>query len=159
MPYLIDGHNLIPNIPGLRLDNPNDEMQLIRLLQAFCQVKKQKAEVYFDRAALGSAGGQAHGRVSAHFVVRTSSADQAIRARLAQLGKTAPNWVVVSSDRAVQSAARSAGAKVISAAEFASQLLGSQRRRASGEEKPQPDPAENEELLRLFRQGKKPPPL
>ncbi len=159
MPFLIDGHNLIPNIPGLRLDNPDDEKQLIRLLQAFCQVKKQKAEVFFDRASLGSAGRQTHGLVSAYFIVRTSSADQAIRARLVQLGKTAPNWVVVSSDHEVQSAARIAGAKVMSAAEFASQLLASQRRRSGSEEKPQPDPAENEELLRLFRQGKKPPPL
>jgi predicted RNA-binding protein with PIN domain len=159
VPYLIDGHNLIPNIPGLRLDNPNDESQLIRLLQAFCQVRKQKAEVFFDRAAPGSAGKQVYGLVSAHFIARSSNADQAIRARLAHLGKAAHNWSVVSSDREVQSAARSAGAKVMSAAEFASLLLGSQRRGSASEEKPQPDPAQNEELLRLFRRGKKTPPL
>ena len=29
---VIDGHNLIPKIPGLRLDDPDDEMKLIEKL-------------------------------------------------------------------------------------------------------------------------------
>ena len=38
MPYLIDGHNLIPKL-GLRLDLPDDEMQLIGILQEFCRLQ------------------------------------------------------------------------------------------------------------------------
>ncbi len=34
MPYLIDGHNLIPKV-GLRLDSMDDEMDLLAHLQEF----------------------------------------------------------------------------------------------------------------------------
>ena len=47
MPYLIDGHNLIPKF-GLRLDSVNDEMELVSILQEFARLKRQKVEVYFD---------------------------------------------------------------------------------------------------------------
>ena len=36
MPYLIDGHNLIPKL-GLRLESLDDEMELIAILQEFCR--------------------------------------------------------------------------------------------------------------------------
>ena len=38
MPYLIDGHNLIPKVAGLSLKAVDDEMQLIELLQEFCRI-------------------------------------------------------------------------------------------------------------------------
>lgn len=44
MPYLIDGHNLIPKI-GLRLSEPDDELELIRLLQDFARLRRQPIEV------------------------------------------------------------------------------------------------------------------
>ncbi|MBL0344247.1 hypothetical protein [Candidatus Villigracilis affinis] len=53
MPYLIDGHNLIPKV-GLRLDSPNDELELARLLQDFARIKRQPVEVYFDGAPRSS---------------------------------------------------------------------------------------------------------
>ncbi|MEW6179476.1 MAG: NYN domain-containing protein [Chloroflexota bacterium] len=151
MPYLVDGHNLIPRVSGLRLDNPDDEMRLIRLLQAFASTRRQRIEVYFDRAMLAKAGAQSFGQVTAHFVVQGSSADTAIKLHLKRLGKNAAGWTVVSSDREVQAAARSAGAQILPSEEFAAQLLNSQRRSA-GQEKPQPTPAEVEEMLRLFKQ-------
>lgn len=150
MPYLIDGHNLIPHIGGLRLDSPDDEQRLIRLLQAFASTRRQKIEVYFDRAALGKAGPQSFGQVTAHFVVREMTADAAISARLKQMGKSAAGWTVVSSDREVQAAARRWGAQVLPSDEFARQLIESQRR-PQREEKPQPTAAEVEEMLRLFK--------
>ncbi|MFN7035862.1 MAG: NYN domain-containing protein [Bellilinea sp.] len=150
MPYLIDGHNLIPRVTGLRLENPDDETRLIRLLQAFATTRRQKIEVYFDRAMLGKAGPQIFGQVTAHFVIRASSADAAITARLKQLGNSAASWTVVSSDRQVQAAARSSGARVLSSEEFAALLMNSQRR-PQQEQKPQPSAAEVEEMLRLFK--------
>ena len=54
---------------------------------------------------------------------RPTIADQAIRSRLDRLGRTARNWSVVSSDHAVQDAARSHGAKVISSEEFARTVM------------------------------------
>lgn len=154
MPYLIDGHNLIPRISGLRLENPDDELRLIQLLQAFASTRRQKVEVYFDRAMTGKAGTQAFGQVTAHFVVRSSTADAAIAAHLKKLGKTASGWTVVSSDREVQAVARRSGARVLASEDFAQQLLNSQRR-PEQEEKPHPSVAEVTEMLQLFRQKRR----
>ena len=123
MNYIIDGHNLISQLPGLSLSMPDDEQRLVELLIAFCQPGKHKVEVYFDRAPVGQAGARTHGRVRSHFVSERSSADDAIRKRLISMGKSAKNWVVVSSDRSVQAAAYEAHAQVLNAGDFA-RLLG-----------------------------------
>ena len=44
MPYIIDGHNLIPHV-GLRLNALDDEMALVEMLREFCRVKKKRVEV------------------------------------------------------------------------------------------------------------------
>ncbi len=67
MPYLIDGHNLIPKV-GLRLDSPDDEMELVAILQEFARLKRQQVEVYFDGAPIGYDGARSMGTVRAHFV-------------------------------------------------------------------------------------------
>jgi len=121
MPFLIDGHNLIPRV-GLRLDLLDDELELIRLLQEFCRLGRSQAEVYFDNAPAGQPAKQKHGMVTAHFVRKPDIADEAIYQRIRKLGLSAKNWTVVSSDRRVQAEARSAKAKVISSDEFARQV-------------------------------------
>ena len=121
MPYLIDGHNLIPKL-GLRLDSPDDEMELAAILQEFARLKRQQVEVYFDGAPIGHAGTRSLGTVRAHFVRLGQTADNAIRARLNKMGKSAKNWIVVSSDREVQSAARVNQAQYISSEEFVKTL-------------------------------------
>jgi predicted RNA-binding protein with PIN domain len=149
MPYLIDGHNLIPRL-GLRLDSPDDEMELVAILQDFCRLQRRTAEVYFDGAPAGHARTQKFGAVSAHFVRRGSTADSAIIAALGKLKRAARNWVVVSSDRQVQGAARAAKAEVLSSNEFA-RLLREARSSAStpeGERRLSQD--EVEEWLKLF---------
>ncbi|HUH99217.1 MAG TPA: NYN domain-containing protein [Anaerolineales bacterium] len=117
MPYLIDGHNLIPKL-GLRLDSVDDEMQLVGILQEFCRLQRRAAEVYFDGAPVGQARTQKFGVVTAHFVRLGTTADSAIQIRLAQLGPGARNWAVVSSDHAVQAAAQALHADVIPAEKF-----------------------------------------
>ena len=116
MPYLIDGHNLIPKL-GLRLDSIDDEMELIAILQEFCRLERRQAEVYFDGAPQNRT--RKLGVVTATFVSLTTTADNAIRNRLNKLGKAAKNWTVVSSDRQVQADARNAQAEVLSSNEFA----------------------------------------
>jgi hypothetical protein len=125
MNYIIDGHNLIPQLAGLDLSMPDDEQSLVELLVNFCQPGRHRLEVYFDKAPVGQAGVQSFGRVRAHFVHHNKSADDAIRKRLRSLGKAASTWAVVSSDRAVQAAAHEARAEVISSADFASLLQAS----------------------------------
>jgi predicted RNA-binding protein with PIN domain len=121
MPYLIDGHNLIPKL-GLRLDSPDDELGLIARLLEFCRVRRAQAEVYFDGAPPGQAATRKTGAVTAHFVRRGSSADAAIELRLSRLGRSARNWSVVSSDGRVQGAARDAHARIVPAEEFARRM-------------------------------------
>jgi predicted RNA-binding protein with PIN domain len=123
MPYLIDGHNLIPKIPGLALRQIDDEMHLVELLQDFCRRTHKKVEVYFDNAPPGQPAARSFGNVLARFIREGKSADQAIRLRLARLGGAARNWILVSSDREVQAAGRAVRARVISSEDFAVQLL------------------------------------
>jgi predicted RNA-binding protein with PIN domain len=118
MNYIIDGHNLIAKIPGLDLSMPDDEQHLIELLNRYGQLIRDKIEVYFDGAPVGQAGIQNFGRVQAHFVPQSQTADDVIRIRLAELGRSARNWVVITSDRNVQAAAREAHAGVMSAEGF-----------------------------------------
>jgi predicted RNA-binding protein with PIN domain len=118
MPYIVDGHNLIPHV-GLRLNAEDDELALIEMLREFCRVRKKRVEVYFDGASPGHANTRKFGYVTAHFIRKGHTADDAIRARLRKMGKAAKNWIVVSSDREVQTSARSVQAKRISAGEFA----------------------------------------
>ncbi|HNF94512.1 MAG TPA: NYN domain-containing protein [Anaerolineales bacterium] len=121
MPYIIDGHNLIPKL-GLRLDEPDDEMELVRLLQDFARIRRQQIDVYFDGAPAGQAGMRKFGSIKAHFVRQGQTADSAIRRRLEEMGKAAKNWVIVSSDHEVQSAARVHMAQSIRSEEFVKQI-------------------------------------
>jgi predicted RNA-binding protein with PIN domain len=123
MPYLIDGHNLIPKVPGLSLDAMDDEMQLVEVLVDFCRREGKKVEVYFDKAPPGGQRARVFGNVTARFVRSGMTADDAIRARLKRLGKTARNWTVVSSDRMVQAEARAVRAQVMSSQDFSDLLL------------------------------------
>ncbi len=126
MPYLVDGHNLIPKA-GLRLDALDDEMDLVSILQEFSRKSRAAVEVYFDGAPVGQAGMRRLGVVTAHFSEVGTTADSALEARLHRLGGDAKNWTVVSSDGAVQAAARHARAKILSAQDFARLLAESAR--------------------------------
>src|SRR5262245_12409929 len=126
MPYLIDGHNLIPKL-GLHLDAPEDEAELVSILQDFSRLQRRTTEVYFDGAPAGQARTQKFGTVTAHFVRLGLSADSAIIQRLRDLRGDARNWIVVSSDREVQNAARALHASVASSEEFADLLRGPRR--------------------------------
>lgn len=123
MPYIVDGHNLIPKIPSLSLQDIDDENRLLEMLQEFCRVSRKRVEVYFDNAPPGQLKVQKFGLVTAFFVRAGRSADQAIRQKLNRLENEARNWSVVSSDREVQAATRAARATVIPASTFAQQLL------------------------------------
>jgi predicted RNA-binding protein with PIN domain len=155
MNYMIDGHNLIGKLAELDLSMADDELRLIELLNRFGQHNRGRIEVYFDGAPVNQAGSQNFGRVRAYFVPQRQTADQAISIRLAKLGKSARNWVVVSSDHSVQAAAHEARAGVMPSEEFAKQIqtrLTAQR----GEEAATTDEVlsehEVDEWLAIFKQ-------
>ena len=127
---IIDGHNLIPKIEGLSLEEIDDEERLIALLQRYARTHRggkaggspKQIEVFFDKAPPGSAGVRKYGSVAAHFVQIGMTADEAIRQYVKGLGKSARNVTVVSSDREVQANARALQAAVIPSEDFARQL-------------------------------------
>lgn len=153
MPYLVDGHNLIPKL-GLRLDSIDDEMELVAILQEFCRRDRRQVDVYFDGAPAPHAGTRKYGAVTAYFVRLGTTADDAIRNRLKSMGKSARNWTVVSSDRQVQAEASAARAEVISSDSFAAML------KQARDEAPKPGGDRNlsanevDEWIRLFQKGK-----
>lgn len=123
MPYLVDGHNLIPHIPGINIDDLEDEQALIDLLEGFSRRERTRVEVYFDQAPPSKDGSRSFGRVRAHFIRQGITADQAIVSRLAKLGNEAKNWTVVTSDREILAEARSNHSRTLSSGEFASLIL------------------------------------
>ena len=152
MPYIIDGHNLIPKVPGMSLRDIDDEIQLVQLLQEYCRTNRKKVEVYFDNAPPGSPGARNYGSVLARFIRQGETADQAILKKLKRLGGEARNWTVVSSDREVQVNARAARAKTLTAESFAGQLIdlmeGSSE--ASLQEEGDMSPQEVEDWMQIF---------
>lgn len=149
MPYLIDGHNLIPKL-GLRLDSIDDEMELIAILQEFCRIERKQVEVYFDGAPTPQAGTRKLGAVTAHFVKLGATADNAIRNRLKKLGRTAKNWTVVSSDRQVQAEARAIHSEVIPSESFAKLLKQAQNSAPKSADR-KLSPKEVDDWLKLFK--------
>jgi predicted RNA-binding protein with PIN domain len=149
MPYLVDGHNLIPKL-GLRLDSPDDETELIGILQEFARLSRRDLHVYFDAAPAGHAQTRRLGRVTAHFIRVGSTADNAIKSALHRLGAAARNWIVISSDRVVQNEARALHARVISSDEFAKQLRRVQQKSQQPVGERQITTDEVQEWLRLF---------
>lgn len=152
MPYIIDGHNLIPKIPGMSLQDIDDEIQLVNLLQEFCRIRRKQVEVYFDNAPPGSPGARNYGRVVARFVRQGRTADQAIQMKLKRLGGEARNWTVVSSDGEVQANARTARAKILTAEVFAQQLFEALGDTADSYLEPERDlsPEEVEDWMQIF---------
>jgi predicted RNA-binding protein with PIN domain len=160
MTYLIDGHNLIPHIPGLSLDQLDDEMELVTLLVNFSNKNKSQVEVYFDHGNLNSERDFQRGRVHAHFVLPPMIADNAMLSRLLGIGRAAKNYIVVTSDQNIQNRARRVGAAVMSSQNFAQLLHNSIdkiSRRHSGQ-KPADNEKEIDEWLNLFNEGKSDPP-
>ena len=151
MPYLIDGHNLIPKL-GLRLDSIDDEMELIAILQEFCRLERRQVEVFFDGAPASQSGTRKLGAVTAHFVRLGTTADDAIRNRLKKLGKSARNWTVVSSDRQVQANAHASQADVISSDAFAGLLKQARNSAPKPNDDRKISQQEVEEWLKLFEQ-------
>lgn len=139
MPYLIDGHNLIPFVHGISLDQLDDELRLIEVLEAYFRKIRKKAIVFFDRGQPGSEPEIKRGFVTARFTRAPLIADQAIRNQLRQTGKAAGNFTVVSSDREVSNFAQQKGARAIPSWEFAAAIRQSDKSQGGGKINPEDD--------------------
>jgi uncharacterized protein len=154
MILVIDGHNLIPKIPGINLRDMDDEPKLIELIQEYCRIKRSSAELFFDGALPGFNSGVKGGLVHIHSIRKGNTADQAIIDFLAQKGKSARNFTLVSSDLHVQIQGRSLGAAILSSDQFAHELVNtlSQSEKSPASENKLLSPSEVEEWLNIFNE-------
>ena len=118
MRWLIDGYNVIRRDADLKArESESLEAGRAALLALVARVARDLPDTFtvvFDGARRGG-GDPAGGRVQVIFSRPPASADDELRRLAASLREGA---VVVSSDRAVQDAARRAGAVAVSAEEF-----------------------------------------
>src|SRR5512133_2168906 len=102
--YVIDGHNLIPKVPGIRLQDVEDENRLIEMINEFCRLSRSQVELFFDGAPLPGQPGKKSGLVHPHFVRRGYSADDAIIEYVRKNQNPGNLLTVVSSDHRVTAA-------------------------------------------------------
>lgn len=118
MPYLIDGHNLIGRLPDISLTDPNDEALLVQKLIGFAARTGKRCFVVFDHGLPGGSSRMSTGMVRVAFAPVGVEADTIMMQRI-KTSKDPGNWVVVSSDNMVLSAARRKRMQTLTSAEFA----------------------------------------
>jgi predicted RNA-binding protein with PIN domain len=154
MQYLIDGHNVIAQLPDISLDDPDDEAKLVIRLRSWAAGKRQRrVTVYFDS---GLPGGEARhlstSQVKVVFASVGRTADQLLVARINKL-RNPEAYTLISSDREIVAVAPR-GLRLMSAEAFASELVsldkraGETSRQAS--EKPSMSPEDVAEWMALF---------
>jgi predicted RNA-binding protein with PIN domain len=148
MPFIFDGHNLIGKMPGLRLDDPDDERKLVMLLRGYLRRVKKKGTVVFDRGAFAELPSLSNRDLTVRFARPPRTADDVI-VDLVRQEQNPRGLTVVTSDRRVSDLARQAGAAVQDAAAFVQVMLAAPARPAEKERGL--SPAEVEEWEREFK--------
>lgn len=153
MPVLIDGHNLIGQLPEISLADPDDEAKLVMLLRRYATKKRgRRVVVIFDGGVYGHPLNLNGYGVETHFARSPSDADHELIRRIRAV-RRGEEWLVVSSDRAVAGEARARNIPVLSSQEFARRLHALDQPRASLSEKRNDRPlskAEVQEWMRVF---------
>jgi hypothetical protein len=121
LPILIDGHNLIGQMPGLSLQDPHDEEKLVTLLRSYQARTGKAVTVVFDPGGGVLAQTQRIGGVEVVFASPSSTADAVITRRV-RASRNPRGWLVVTSDQQLAGTVSRHGARVQSAATFAAQL-------------------------------------
>lgn len=160
MRFLVDGHNLIGHLPGLRLEDPEDEWKLLERLHVFAQRTRHRIAVVFD-PGLYYVPRQAspYKDVLTIWCAPGKSADDEIIRRLERSAR--PREItLVTSDITLAQRARRMGAKVISAEQFARMMQAPAPPSPSAEEEEKPEPSlspeEIEEWRTLFARRRRP---
>lgn len=129
--YLIDGHNLIGQglIPGVALQQEDDEARLVAWLRARQPNLRQKIVVVFDGGIPGGTSlALSGGGVTAIFAAqRRTNADKVILARVRQ-ARPISDLTVVTNDGVLRQAASSLGAQVMRPDDFVRRLQQTPRR-------------------------------
>ncbi len=118
MLYLIDGHNLIGQLPDLALDDPDDEAKLVQKLVGFVARTKSRCIVVFDRGLPAGSSRMSTGGVKVIFASHQEDADSVIIRRIFK-EKNPRIWTVVSNDHRVLNTAKRQGMAALKSIDFA----------------------------------------
>jgi predicted RNA-binding protein with PIN domain len=123
MHYLIDGHNLIAQVPDISLDDPNDEIKLVLRLQSWAARRRQRRiTVIFDG---GLPGGKSlrfsNASVKVLFASVGQTADTLLIKRIRRV-KNPPEYTLVSNDREIVAAAEERRMPHLRSEAFAAEL-------------------------------------
>ena len=144
MPYLIDGHNLIAQLPDIHLEDPNDEAKLVNRLRGFAAKQGKTCTVIFDGGLPGGFSSLSSRAVTVIFAsVAHTNADNLLKRRIRKT-RDAANWTLVSSDREVLDCARRHNMKWMTSAAFSQQLRREPRQQDSRGEAVDPKISDDE---------------
>jgi len=123
--WLIDGNNLLHQVPSLKTSAPRHAIaplaQLAELIDAYCRRQNRRAHLLFDGPARKLPGSYA--RISVSFS-NERTADEKIIRRLNQKGAS-KRWIVISDDREILAAAQKSGVTHQKATHFGRRITGS----------------------------------
>ena len=138
MPYLVDGNNLLGSWGGPRGEDGRAEV--VRRVAAFCRARGARATVVFDgRPLRADMPDQTLGPVSIRFPGEGRDADGVIR-RIVEESASPGDIIVVTSDKALYSYAKTRGASVLRAHEWNALDRKAAPSPAEGAEKPDREP-------------------
>lgn len=157
MPYLVDGHNLIGQLPDIDLSDPHDEAKLVLKLRRFAaRVNKQITVVFDNGIPAGFDRSLSNGPVRVRFSSSRSTADDILKKMIRSQGN-ASGWTIITSDSEVRRIAMQCGMNVITSHQFARDLTNSLRKAPPSEEaakqNPRLTPQEIDEWLSIFGDG------
>lgn len=155
MPFLIDGHNLIGQMPELSLSDPRDEDKLMARLRLFAERAGKRITVVFDPSPSDTTPRIGQGRVrlgnlTALYALPGSKADDVIRSMIGEI-RDKQGWIVVTSDAAVAGFARATGIRVESCAVFLRRMGEALADKPAGE-KPQAGAREIDNWADVFKE-------
>jgi predicted RNA-binding protein with PIN domain len=149
VPYLIDGNNLLGSWGGPR-GQDDRRGEVVRRVAAFCRARGAKATVVFDGHPLRpDMATQDLGPVSVRVPPPGDDADSVIRELLDRAARAA-DYIVVTSDKALYSYAKTLGAQVLRAHEWNAIERKLPSAPSAGSEKPERED-DVEGWLRRFR--------
>jgi predicted RNA-binding protein with PIN domain len=153
VPILIDGHNLIGQMPSISLRDPDDEEKLIRVLMSYGARTGKKITVVFDPgAAYALPETRRKGSLEVVFASRGTNADRVIERRVRRMPMP-QEWLVVTSDRELAEKVGRLGARVRGAGEFAAELSGPADTPDGEWKGDAPSPEEVDDWLAIFGEG------
>ncbi len=150
MHVLIDGHNLIGKLPDISLSDRDDETKLLRRIQQYRARTGRRVTVFFDSGMVYKPGSRRKvGGITIRYAPHGVTADTLIINQLRR-ERNPKEVLVVTSDRAIQRAARLARVEVVSSSAFAQTLSDIQSPPDSTEPEPTLSPDEIENWLSIF---------